>query len=95
MKKQNRRDFIKKSSLGGLGLASASSIGMSAESCTNIIGANDRLHVAIAGLGRRLGAFYAPIAHQKSNSFFFSTTLIRYIILFYPPNTVNPHRFDN
>ena len=66
MKKQNRRDFIKKSSLGGLGLASSSSMGMSAESYTNIIGANDRLHVAIAGLGRRLGAFYAPLPTKKA-----------------------------
>ncbi|KPM30493.1 Putative dehydrogenase [Croceitalea dokdonensis DOKDO 023] len=68
MSKQNsRRSFVKKSTLGALGLASASSMGMSAESYRNIMGANDRLHVAIAGLGRRLGAFYAPIAHKKSN----------------------------
>ncbi|MBS9461860.1 Gfo/Idh/MocA family oxidoreductase [Flagellimonas sp. 389] len=67
MSKQNRRDFVKKSALGGLGLVSASSMSMSAKSYRNIIGANDRLHVAIAGLGRRLGAFYDPIAHKKSN----------------------------
>ena len=54
MSKQNRRNFIKKSALGGLGLASAASMGMSAQSYNNIIGSNDRLHVAIAGLGRRL-----------------------------------------
>lgn len=67
MNKQNRRDFIRKSALGGLGLAGASSMKMSAQSYNNILGANDRLHVAIAGLGRRLGAYYAPIAHKKSN----------------------------
>ena len=68
MNKQNWRDFIKKSSLGGLGLAGVSSMKMTAQSYNNIIGANDRLHIAIAGLGRRLGAFFSPIAHQKSNA---------------------------
>tara|TARA_E500000075_G_C6811641_1_gene231086 strand:- start:247 stop:504 length:258 start_codon:yes stop_codon:yes gene_type:complete len=67
MGNQNRRDFIIKSALGGLGLASASSMGMSAQSYNNIIGSNDRLHVAIAGLGRRLGAYFSPIADKKSN----------------------------
>lgn len=68
MSKQNsRRNFVKKSTLGGLGLVSASSMAMSAKSYNNIIGSNDRLHIAIAGLGRRLGAYYAPIANKKSN----------------------------
>jgi predicted dehydrogenase len=67
MSKQNRRNFIKKSALGGLGLASAASMGMSAQSYNNIIGSNDRLHVAIVGLGRRLGAYYSPIARKESN----------------------------
>ncbi|NJB35067.1 MULTISPECIES: Gfo/Idh/MocA family protein [Flavobacteriaceae] len=68
MSKQNsRRSFVKKTTLGTIGLASASSMGMSAQSYKNIMGANDRLHVAIAGLGRRLGAYYAPIAHKDSN----------------------------
>jgi len=67
MKNQNRRAFIKKSALGGLGLASATSMSMSAQSYRNIIGANDRLQVAIAGLGRRLGAYLSPIAHHDSN----------------------------
>jgi predicted dehydrogenase len=31
------------------------------------VGANDRLNVAIAGLGRRLGAFYEPIGLKSSN----------------------------
>ena len=65
---QNRRDFIKKSSLGSLGLAGVSSMKMTAQSYNNIIGANDRLHIAIAGLGRRLGAFLDPISHKKSNA---------------------------
>ena len=67
MSKNNRRDFIRKSALGGLGLASVSLMGMSAKSYNNIIGSNDRLHVAIAGLGRRLGAYFSPIARKESN----------------------------
>jgi len=67
MKKQKRRTFIKKSVLGGLGFASASAMGMSAKSYENIMGANDRLNIAIAGLGRRLGAYLSPIANKKSN----------------------------
>lgn len=67
MSKLKRREFIRRSALGGLGLVSATSMGMSAKSYRNIIGANDRLHVAIAGLGRRLGAYFSPIAHNQSN----------------------------
>ena len=67
MSKQNRRNFMKKTALGSIGLASVSSMAMSAKSYRNIIGANDRLNVAIAGLGRRLGAFYEPIALKESN----------------------------
>ena len=67
MSTQNRRDFVKKTALTTVGLVSGSTMGMSAQSYRNIIGSNDRLHVAIAGLGRRLGAFYAPIAHKNSN----------------------------
>lgn len=66
-KNNSRRIFVKKSTLAGLGLASASSMSMSAKSYNSIVGANDRLHVAVAGLGRRLGAFYEPIAHKNSN----------------------------
>ena len=68
MSKQNRRDFIRKSTLSGLGLATVSTMGMSAQSYSNIVGANDRLNIAIAGLGRRLGAYFSPIGHKKSNA---------------------------
>ena len=68
MSKQNRRDFIRKSTLSGLGLATVSTMGMSAQSYRNIVGSNDRLNVAIAGLGRRLGAYFSPIGHKKSNA---------------------------
>ena len=66
MDNQNRRDFLKKSSLGGFGLVS-SSMAMSAQSYRNILGSNDKLNVAICGLGRRLGAFFSPIASKQSN----------------------------
>ncbi len=61
-----RRDFIKKTTVGATGLAFAG-IGLSAKSYANILGSNDRLNVAIVGLGRRLGAFYQPIALPTSN----------------------------
>ncbi len=64
----NRRDFIKKVTAGTAGVAVGSSaMGMSAKSYGRILGANDRINVAIAGLGRRLGAFVPPIANKKNN----------------------------
>ncbi|MCY7359812.1 MAG: Gfo/Idh/MocA family oxidoreductase [Rudanella sp.] len=63
-----RREFIKQTALGTAGLAvSGSAMGMSAKSYAKIIGANDRINVAIAGLGRRLGAYYEPIGRKASN----------------------------
>lgn len=63
-----RRDFLKKMTAGATGvtiggLATANT----AKSYSRIIGANDRLNVAIAGLGRRLGGFYEPISLKESN----------------------------
>ena len=65
----NRRDFIKKTTLAGAAITvyGSSAMAMSAKSYNNIIGANDRLNVAIAGLGRRLNAFKSPIASKESN----------------------------
>jgi len=66
--KVNRRDCIKKMSGEAAGLAVSNSImSMPAKSYNRIIGANDRIHVAIAGLGRRLSAFYEPIAMKSAN----------------------------
>ena len=63
-----RRDFIKKASAGVVGVAISNSLNaMSAKSYSNIIGANDRIHVAIQGLGRRYGGYIAPIADKKNN----------------------------
>jgi predicted dehydrogenase len=64
----DRRHFIKTVTAGAAGVAAGgSAMGMSARSYGRIIGANDRLYIAIAGLGRRLGAFLPPIAEKKNN----------------------------
>ena len=64
----NRRDFLKKMSAGAAAVAvSGSAMGMPAKSYRRIIGANDRLNIAIAGLGRRLSAYYEPIAMKEAN----------------------------
>jgi predicted dehydrogenase len=65
--KNNRRDFIKKSTAATLGFSALGSAAFTAKSYANIIGANERLNVAIAGLGRRLGAYYEPIGLKSSN----------------------------
>lgn len=66
--KSNRRNFIKKASAGAAGIALTGSINaMSAKSYSNIIGANDRIHVALQGLGRRYGGYMDPIIDKKNN----------------------------
>ncbi|AVR45667.1 dehydrogenase [Christiangramia fulva] len=63
-----RRDFISKTVLGGAALlAGSSAMGMAAGSYRRIIGSNERLNVAIAGLGRRLGGYYEPVSLKSSN----------------------------
>jgi hypothetical protein len=63
----NRRDFLRKASAGAVGVAFSNSLSaMSAKSYSNIIGANDRINVAIQGLGRRYGAYIEPIADKKN-----------------------------
>lgn len=66
MTNTSRRDFIKKSAIATAGI-SLGSMAMSARSYGRIVGANERLNIAIIGLGRRLGAYYEPIALEKSN----------------------------
>jgi predicted dehydrogenase len=64
----NRRDFIRKVTAGAAGVAvGGAAMGMSAKSYSKIIGANERLNVAIIGLGRRLGAYYQPVSQKESN----------------------------
>jgi hypothetical protein len=63
---ESRRSFIKKSTLGVAGMTIGGAA-LSAKSYSNIIGANDRLNVAIIGLGRRLGAFTEPVSMKGNN----------------------------
>jgi predicted dehydrogenase len=67
MSKSNRRTFIKKSAAVTLGFSALGSLSFSPKSYARIVGANDRLNVAIAGLGRRLSAYYEPIGLKSSN----------------------------
>ncbi|MCG8582128.1 MAG: Gfo/Idh/MocA family oxidoreductase [Bacteroidales bacterium] len=67
-KEQSRRDFLKKVGIGATGVALSSSINaVSAKSYKRIIGANDRITVAIQGLGRRYGAFLPAITDKNNN----------------------------
>lgn len=60
---KSRREFIKKSVLTVGGLA----LGFSAKSYANIIGANDRIRIAFAGCGRRVGAYYSTLIAAANN----------------------------
>jgi len=53
----NRREFIRNVAVGaaGIGIGGMAS-GFSAKSYSRIVGANDRLNVALMGCGRRVGA---------------------------------------
>lgn len=55
---ESRRDFLKKTALGAGGLA----LGLSAKSYGRVLGANDRIHVAFIGCGRRVGAYYESLS---------------------------------
>ncbi|MEQ6118410.1 Gfo/Idh/MocA family oxidoreductase [Reichenbachiella sp. MALMAid0571] len=73
MKKDtSRRDFLKKATVsamaGAAGMAFAGSANaMSAKSYGKVKGANDRLFLAIQGLGRRYGAYIEPVALKENN----------------------------
>lgn len=64
--KTSRRSFIQKTALGTTA-AVLGSASLSAKSYRKVIGANDRIQVAIAGLGRRVSAIYTPIELKKNN----------------------------
>jgi len=62
-----RRDFIKKVALGSAGLAIGKvPFAFGAKSYNRIIGANDRIHVAIIGLNGRGGSMAPTFAKQKN-----------------------------
>lgn len=65
---KNRRSFIKKTAAAAIGVGLSSHVNaMSAQSYNNIIGANDRINIAIQGLGRRYPAFIDGIVAKNSN----------------------------
>ena len=62
----DRRKFIKQTGATAAGLMMGG-MSLSAKSYKRILGANDRIHVAIIGLGRRLGAYPEAIAKKDNN----------------------------
>ncbi len=62
----DRRRFIKQTGATAAGIM-AGGMSLSAKSYKNILGANDRIHVAIIGLGRRLGAYPQAIVKESNN----------------------------
>jgi len=62
----SRRDFVKKTGLASAGIAMGGTVA-SAQGYRRIMGANDRIRLAIIGLGRRLGAFVEPISKKENN----------------------------
>ena len=64
--KTSRRSFIRKTTLATAGTVLAGTA-LSAKSYRKVIGANERIQVAIAGLGRRVSAMYRPIEMKKNN----------------------------
>lgn len=63
---KKRRDFVQKTAIGSLGIVLGAPH-LSAKSYKRVIGANDRIGVAIAGLGRRVNAFYPAIFNKDNN----------------------------
>jgi len=65
----SRRDFVKRTGLLSTGLAVGGAVASasSAKNYKRILGSNDRIQIAIIGLGRRLGAFTDPISIKESN----------------------------
>lgn len=66
MKPTSRRDFIKKTALGSAAFT-IGGMGMSAKSYANIVGANDRIHVAVMGTNSR-GAGLTGIFTRQPNT---------------------------
>ena len=62
----DRRTFVKKSAAGAVGLT-LGGMSLSSKSYSRIIGANDRINIALIGLGRRVPAYY-PAVSDKSNN---------------------------
>ncbi len=64
--KNTRREFIRTSALGAAGIA-LGGMGLKASTYRNIVGANDRVNIAIIGLGRRLSGYIEPMSMPAGN----------------------------
>lgn len=62
----DRRNFIKKTGVGAAGLM-LGGLSVSAKSYKRIPGANDRIQVAMVGLGRRLPGYIGAVSNQANN----------------------------
>lgn len=66
--RNNRRKFIQQVALGAAGISLGNiNSAFSAKSYARIIGANDRLNVALMGCGRRVSAYYAALKDKNNN----------------------------
>ncbi len=64
----NRREFLRNVAVGAAGLTvGGAASGFSAKSYSRIVGANDRLNVALIGCGRRVSAYYNTLKDKNSN----------------------------
>lgn len=64
---ENRRSFIKTVAVGSVGLTiGGTALGFSAKSYKKIIGANDRIHVAMIGVNSRGNSMSGTFAKQKN-----------------------------
>ncbi len=63
---KKRRKFIQNTALGTAGLMMGGAT-LSAKSYRNIIGANERLNIAVIGLGRRLNGYTEPLSKKSNN----------------------------
>ncbi|NNG08979.1 MAG: Gfo/Idh/MocA family oxidoreductase, partial [Arenibacter sp.] len=63
---KTRRNFIRTAAVGSAGVVLGSTK-LSAKSYKRVIGANERIQVAIAGLGRRVSAIYTPVELKSNN----------------------------
>jgi predicted dehydrogenase len=64
----NRRDFMRNLTYSAVGVGFAGvAQGFTAKSYNRIIGANDRLNVALMGCGRRVSAYYDALKNKNTN----------------------------
>lgn len=62
--RSSRRTFVKKTALGTAALT-LGGVGFSAKSYKNIMGANERMHVALVGCGRRVPGYFDALSKNK------------------------------